>query len=149
MAGVGYRHGVRGVFTELGIFTLPCLYILNCILLAKRNGDHVLHGDIHDYETRQRGQICTGYLRLQSSRYSANYYSKKFYNKMPLSYRSLSLKQLKDKTKTWLLKRSGGSSIKAAGLQPLQSKQIQSKYLSMIVMYDFFVVHAKEAIGSY
>ena len=104
MAGVGYRHGVRGVFTELGIFTLPCLYILNCILLAKRNGDHVLHGDIHDYETRQRGQICTGYLRLQSSRYSANYYSKKFYNKMPLSYRSLSLKQLKDKTKTWLLK---------------------------------------------
>lgn len=105
MIGAGFREDVRDRFGELGILTLPSLYIYHCIILAKRAGNHVYHGDIHEYETRQQNQISIEYLRLSSSRFSVNFHSKKFYNKLPLSLRLLPLNSLGTKLKAWLLRR--------------------------------------------
>lgn len=102
MRGLRYRSDAKDAFIKLGILTLPGLYILQCLMLARRINGHVFHGDLHDHETRQREQIYIRYLRLKSSRYSHNYYCKVFYNKLPLAARSLPDKLFKDRMKTWL-----------------------------------------------
>lgn len=105
LAGLGYRSDTRCAFVELGILTVPSLYIFMCLVLAKTAGEHAYHGDTHHYETRQRGLICLDYYRLNSSRYSGNYYSKKFFNKLPNNTKFLTTTSFKLMLKRWLLTR--------------------------------------------
>lgn len=102
--GLGYRDDVRDFFTQVGVLTLPCLYILHCLMMARTNVEHTYHGDLHQYETRQRGQIYIEHLRLKSSRFSYNYFSQKFFNKLSLPTRLLPVRTFKTRVKDWLIK---------------------------------------------
>ena len=107
VAHKGYREDVKASFVALGILTLPCLYIYHCLILAKQNDNsHVLHSDIHDYETRSSHSICLDFHRLASSRYSGNYYSQKFINRLPRFITTLPLKEFKTRVRSWLILRS-------------------------------------------
>lgn len=107
VAHKGYREDVKASFVALGILTLPCLYIYHCLVLAKQSDNsHVLHSDIHDYDTRSNHSICLDFYRLASSRYSGNYYSQKFFNRLPRFITTLPLKKFKARIRSWLVLRS-------------------------------------------
>ena len=103
--GAGYRDDIRHTFAELGVLTLPCLYIMQCLLLIW-NVNHAYHKDCRGYFTRQGELINIEYLRLKSSRTSFNYFSKRLYNKLPLASRTLPVHLLKQRLKKWLIKHS-------------------------------------------
>lgn len=106
LAARGYREEVRDAFGALKIFTLPSLYIYSCLLMAKQREGHILRRDIHNYPTRYNDLIDINFLRLNSSRYSSNYYSVVFMNKLPKSVALLPLNLFRIKIRSYLLRKS-------------------------------------------
>uniref|UniRef100_A0A1Y1M4P4 Reverse transcriptase domain-containing protein n=1 Tax=Photinus pyralis TaxID=7054 RepID=A0A1Y1M4P4_PHOPY len=99
-----YRTCCKHKFIELGILTIPCIYILNCILHVATNlSTYRLRNLSYEYDTRNKNNIRSNQLRLNTSKNCSHYYGIQFYNKLPQSYRSLSVKELK-KTVTSYLK---------------------------------------------
>ena len=84
MMGMEFRAEVKPSFIKLSILTIPCQYILSCLIYAKKNVSHwSARGDIHGYHTRQISQLHLNFLRLKKSRVSTSYYAQTFYNKLP------------------------------------------------------------------
>ena len=89
-AQLKYRDDCRDYFIVLKILTLPCVFILECLIYIKLNIDKFsIHCQIHEYQTRHRNNIHQNYLRLTRSRDRAVYYCSKFYNKLPDQIKSL------------------------------------------------------------
>src|SRR5436190_9919802 len=63
---LNYRESRRDAFRELGLLTLPCLYILEVVLYCNSKCTLVQCNQIHGYETRGRDN-----LRLQQHRTAA------------------------------------------------------------------------------
>ena len=56
--GMQPRESCRDTFRELGILTLPCVYILECLLYSYRNLPNTpLNSDQHNHDTRSKGNI--------------------------------------------------------------------------------------------
>lgn len=84
LSNVGFRDDVRPSFISLGLLTLPCIYILNCIMYTHNNLQlHKQNFDFHNYDTRDKEKIRTKYLRISKCRNVNNYYGPLFYNKVP------------------------------------------------------------------
>ena len=84
---LGYRECCREQFIKLNILTLPCIYILECLLFIKqRQNLYIRYCDIHNYDTRNRDRIVPNYLRLSRTRDGASYLCIKMYN-VPLIVR--------------------------------------------------------------
>ena len=107
LGGVGYRDDCRDTFARLSILTLPCEYILSCILHANTH-KHTLsrNSDYHDYSTRGRNDIRPQHCRLTRSQRSPLYMSITFFNKLPPNTRNLTNSVLKARLKKFLLKNS-------------------------------------------
>ncbi|CAH0559289.1 unnamed protein product [Brassicogethes aeneus] len=84
---INYRDDCKAAFRELGILTLPCTYVLNCLLYVRSN--------LHLFNTRRQessvnmrnsGDIHLNFHRLNRSRNGINYYGPMFFNKLPQSY---------------------------------------------------------------
>lgn len=82
MDGKVSTFSCKSLFRKFQILTLPSLYILNTIIYVYKN-KHLLktHEDIHNYETRNRNNICLPSLRLSVCQSSHIYQGIKFYNK--------------------------------------------------------------------
>ena len=105
IAQLKYRDDckARNHFIELKILTLPCVFILECLIYIKLNIDKFsTHSQIHAYQTRHRNNIYQNYLRLTRSRDGAGYYCSKFYNKLPDQIKSLNFTAYKLTIKNYL-----------------------------------------------
>nr|CAI5820161.1 unnamed protein product [Callosobruchus analis] len=103
MYQLGYRDSCVGTFTNMGILTLPSVYILDCLMYVKRNiSNYSKNLDFHSYQTRYRNNIVIPYSRVQRARDGHNFYGIKFYNLLPELVKSLSTEHFKRKLKVYL-----------------------------------------------
>ena len=104
MAGLGYRVCCRQHFIKFGILTLPCAYILRCLLYIKENlGHYSMHCDVHTYPTRFGSNIVPEFRRLARARTGTSYYCVKFFNALPPLIRLLNEQQFKLRIRVYLI----------------------------------------------
>lgn len=101
--GIGKRVSCRNYFVELGILTLPSLYILECLIYVKQHFNELELQDHHDYDTRFRDLIDIKFARLSKTQKSFNYLGAKFFNKLPLNARTVTLRRFKEVLKKWFI----------------------------------------------
>ena len=90
VGGVGYRDECRPLFINLGIMTLPALYIYRSMqYVRKHHSAFHQHQFMHDHDTRHKEDIRYPFRRLYKSRNSMNYWGLKFYNCLPSFIRQL------------------------------------------------------------
>ena len=98
MCNLPYRGHCRSTFVELGIMTVPAIFIFQCLLYVRENC-HLYDalGSTHNYATRNRN--CLGLFRCSYSKTQKTFYymSVKFYNFLPIHIKQLPI--LKFKTK--------------------------------------------------
>lgn len=61
---LNYRESCRNAFRELGLLTLPCLYILEVVVYCKTKCDLLQGRDVHQYQTRGRDHFRVQQHRL-------------------------------------------------------------------------------------
>lgn len=105
IAGLNFRDDCRAEFIRLSILTLPCVYILQCLLYIKENEvNFTTHSQIHRYPTRNCDKININFLRLKQTQVGTNYYGITFYNVLPPHVKQLDLKTFKMLIKKLLLR---------------------------------------------
>ena len=105
LAGLGYGEDCRAVFRDSGVLTVPSLYILENLLYVKKNLHmYVTHGDVHGYETRNRGELVPGYWRLRRCQSGIGYWAIKFFNVLPLDIKSLPVTKFKTEMRKLLIR---------------------------------------------
>lgn len=93
----------RPLFKELGIMTLPSIYIFFTLLRIKENlNKYPTRRDIHSHNTRNRNTIDTPHIRLTKTKNSYGYNGQRLFNKLPTFLRELSLNRYKNYLKKWL-----------------------------------------------
>lgn len=84
MAGLKFREDCRAAFRKYNILTLPSQFILENLLYVINNKDLFrLHGDVHNYGTRQRNMMVTAYHRLKRCQDGPRYLSIRLFNALP------------------------------------------------------------------
>ena len=107
IANLHYRADVKQSFVQLNILTLPCVYILACLVYVKRNIDsYNLCLEHHNHNTRNKNNMDLKFLRLKKSRISTNYFGPKIFNKLPEAVRNLEEKSFAKIVRKYLLKKA-------------------------------------------
>ncbi|KAG8296812.1 hypothetical protein J6590_048887 [Homalodisca vitripennis] len=107
IAKLNYRESCRESFRELGLLTLPCLYILEVITYCKSKCDLVRGGDVHQYGTRGRDNFRTSQYRLTLSQHLPQQVGVRLINKLPESIKnSNNQNQLKTRLKCLLVSKA-------------------------------------------
>ncbi|CAH1989172.1 unnamed protein product [Acanthoscelides obtectus] len=71
---------------KLSVLTLPCAYILECLLHVRKNVDNYDRNlRFHSYDTRYHNGMSIPYSRIDNSSDGHNYYGIKFFNALPES----------------------------------------------------------------
>jgi len=103
IAGLGYDEDCREVFRKWKVMTLPCLYILHTLLSVKENlPAYRVCGDHHEYGTRGKDMLSTGFARIKRTQTGTAYWGIKFYNRLPEDVRQLPLKVFKGWVRKYL-----------------------------------------------
>lgn len=90
MTGRGYRDEVRDAFVELGILTVPSMYIYVALCYCKHNiHKYSTHSENHAHDTRLKDNFRALFLRLSHSRDAVSYYATRMYNELPTRLRDL------------------------------------------------------------
>lgn len=104
MSGLGYREDCRAAFAGMGILTFPSLYILQNLMLIKRNeGELRSHEDCHRHNTRNKQNLVTRFCRLKRCQSRPDFIGIRLFNKLPHNVRTLTLMNLKKKCKEILI----------------------------------------------
>nr|CAI5824316.1 unnamed protein product [Callosobruchus analis] len=104
IAGLGYRDECRKASVDLGILTLPCCYILQCVLaICENSTSYAFKNQIHGYNTRGSSDYFIEFHRVARSRNGLNYYGPKLFNVLPNVIKRLPLRSFKLKIKSFLL----------------------------------------------
>lgn len=94
--GLSYRADCHHLFKEMGILTVPNLYILQCLLYARKHASqYVTHSMLHGYNTRRGGDFLVNFHRLSKTRTGPEYHAIKLYNKIPKDLHALGLNEFK------------------------------------------------------
>ena len=101
---IGFRDDCKHTFMDLQVLTLPCEYILACIMYANTQ-KHTLdtNSNYHDYETRGRHDIRPDFCRLTRTQRGFLQVSVTLFNKLPPDSRNLTNTALKSRLKRFLL----------------------------------------------
>lgn len=84
MLGLHPRTSCRVYFRELGIMTLPAVYVYQCLVYLKKNYDkHISHSQVHCHDTRGRNDIVCARGRSAKMHSSFVIKSVQFYNCLP------------------------------------------------------------------
>lgn len=83
LAKLKCRESCREAFRELGVLTLPCLYILETALYCRYKCSLTQGGDIHGYETRARDRLRTRQHRTVAYEHVPSQAGIKFLNSLP------------------------------------------------------------------
>jgi hypothetical protein len=87
---VPYRFSCRELFIKLGILTLPCIYIFQCLLYVKKNlTSFRLISDVHSYNTRHCTDIMRDYCSYSKTLHSFKSISVRLFNKLSEDVRNL------------------------------------------------------------
>ena len=103
------RYSCRNLFSELGILTIACLYILNCVCYLKNNRDKFVTNrtEINNYSLRPTYNIDIPHHRLSLVANGPLVMSMKLFNKLPWSLKTLTSNRVfKNTVKIMLLKYS-------------------------------------------
>lgn len=104
VADIGYRDDCRSSFVLFGVLTLPCLYILQCLIFVHKNiSKFTFRNEVHDLDTRSRNNLHVTFHRLSKTKNGTNYWGAHFYNKLPMHIRSLNSLEFKKSVKTFLI----------------------------------------------
>ncbi|KAI5734659.1 hypothetical protein M8J77_009184 [Diaphorina citri] len=96
VSGAQYLEHAKPLFIQLGILTLPSLFILQCLLHTKKNiAEFPNFEAAHSYDTRNKNNLVPFHHRVYAARNGTNYHGISFYNKLPLSIRDLPLPSFK------------------------------------------------------
>lgn len=107
MAQLKYRDDCREFFVNFSILTVPCVYILECLLYIKQNiNNYTTHNETHNYHTRNKDKVKQNFLRLTRARNGTGYYCIKFYNALPTIIKDLNFSEFKNKMKAYLKKKA-------------------------------------------
>lgn len=103
MKGVHRLETCRPLFKELGLLTVPCLYIYEVIMYAKQN-TYTRNLDVHNYNTRHRSDYQMIRHNTTLFEQKPSYAGKKFINKLPQSLKECdNLILFKKQLKTYLV----------------------------------------------
>jgi hypothetical protein len=84
---------------------MEAIYILNCLIYAKCNfNKKYTHEFIHNYNTRNKGNLMPGQCRYTVTSNSFIEQSKRLYNMLPFEIRCLDEKKFKNILTSYLLK---------------------------------------------
>lgn len=104
IAGLKFRDSCREHFKMLNILTVPCTYILQCLLYLKNNlNKYTFRNEKHPYDVRNKNNIHQNFLRLKKTRDGTGYYGIQLYNALPPEVKLLNDARFKAKIKTYLL----------------------------------------------
>ena len=103
MRNLHYRADCKQTFIYFNILTVPCLYILQCLVHMKENShNYTTHENMHDHLTRNRSHICTDYHRIDKIKTGISFYAPKMFNLLPPSVKLLSKKKFTATIKQYL-----------------------------------------------
>ncbi|KAG8269909.1 hypothetical protein J6590_096844 [Homalodisca vitripennis] len=88
IAKLNYRESCRDSFRELGLLTLPCLYMFRVILYCQSKCTLVRGRDFHQYETRARDNFRVHSHRLAVSQHLPHQVGVGLINKLPESVKN-------------------------------------------------------------
>jgi hypothetical protein len=80
---LNFRDSCKNAFRELGLLTLPCLYILDVIFYCKAKCNLVQGRDVHRYETRGKDGFRVQQHRLNVKRYLPELVGVRLINHLP------------------------------------------------------------------
>nr|CAI5822017.1 unnamed protein product [Callosobruchus analis] len=107
ISSLRFRDDCTAMYVRLRILTVPCVYILECLMNVRQNIDlYQTHENIHTYNTRVRKNLIPVYWRVGRCHYGPGYWSIKFFNTLPDEVKVLSAKAFKVRVKTYLLKKA-------------------------------------------
>lgn len=104
IAGAKYRENCVKFFQQLKILTIPCLYILECLLYVKRHlQEFSTHREVHPHDTRFANNIYKPYLRLNKSQNGPRFIAPVLFNSLPTTIKELNIKKFKRTIKKFLI----------------------------------------------
>jgi hypothetical protein len=73
LGGLGYRDDCKDIFKTFKILTVPCIYILQCVLYMYKNKDNYCTLN-HSHLTRHHKLLLSIHSRLHKTQNSTRYY---------------------------------------------------------------------------
>jgi hypothetical protein len=90
MCSAPLRAPCRPLFKKLSILPIPCVYMLNAIICAKRNfGLYATNDSIHNHYTRNCGNLHVKFTRTRKTSLSPQNMGLILYNKLPRNIKSV------------------------------------------------------------
>jgi hypothetical protein len=77
LGGLGYRDDCRDIFKTFKILTVPCIYILQCVLYMYKNKNNYCSLN-HSHLTKHHNLLLSIHSRLYKTQNSTRYYCVKF-----------------------------------------------------------------------
>lgn len=101
------RDSLRELFKKINILTVPCQYIFENIMLARKNVSlYLKNSDVHNYNTRNKNKIVQPNFRIAKINKCFMGNCIRYYNKIPDDIQNLSDRQFKCKIKDTLCKKA-------------------------------------------
>lgn len=105
IVGINNTDSCRPHFINLGILTLPCVFMFQSLLYIKEHYTVFnLRSSKHTYNTRNKHFIDDQFVRLCKTKNSFVHVGINLFNKLPLSVQLMSVNSFKLVIKKWLLK---------------------------------------------
>lgn len=103
ICGVHSKTHCKPLFVELGILTLPSMFVLACLLYVKENiDDYQICTNIHSYPTRNCSNIYIRKCKYSRTTNSFVYISVQLFNSLPQEVKNLSISVFARKVKATL-----------------------------------------------
>jgi len=78
------KNLAKHCFKELGLLTVPCIYILRCLMFVKNNYQNLMNQQHeHNYNTRYNTNFQYPRHRLTLVQKTPQYFGRKLFNKLP------------------------------------------------------------------
>ncbi|KAG8260950.1 hypothetical protein J6590_085527 [Homalodisca vitripennis] len=104
---VGTQTFGMASFGELGLMTLPCLYVFEVIVYCRSRCALISGRDVHQYETRGRDNLRTHQRRLTLSQHLPQQVGVRLINKLPEDIKnSNNLNQFKTRLRRLLVSKA-------------------------------------------
>ena len=104
MTNLCYASDRRAQFKQLGILTLPAIYIYYCLKsIYTRKDTYTKHADVDEHNTRGKNSLRVPAVRLIQSLYSSDAITVRFYNVLPDDFREISRVQFKQEIQNYLI----------------------------------------------
>ena len=104
ICGAPLKSHCRPLFAELGVLTLPSMFVLSCLVYIKENINlYNMHSEVHQYMTRNNNNICLKKCKFTSTQKNFETVAIKLYNSLPINYKNLNTSSLLHKLKQILI----------------------------------------------